>query len=206
MKFLSGLILAAASSGTVWAQCDSDVSVEVERLALDDWQVSYRFDAAFDRFAFLRTGDDYRSARWQVGTPGVSLERMDDVDYLTAETPVEVITIRMSSQDHPVVYDNQSFLDLGGAVARSIRGSFGSARSVTSRLMRLIRHRPRTILLFLRDWVSRYWCMVNRPVQTRDIRSTSFSEPMHFTERPRSRLERGRELSLRIRFQNACLA
>ena len=114
MNFLSGLILAAASSGTVWAQCDSDVSVEVERLALDDWQVSYRFDAAFDRFAFLRTGDDYRSARSQVGTPGVFLERMDDVDYLTAEAPVEVITIRMSSQDHPVVYDNQSFLDLGG--------------------------------------------------------------------------------------------
>ncbi|MBO6796643.1 hypothetical protein [Maricaulis sp.] len=60
MKFVSGVILAAASSGAVWAQCESDISVKVERLALNDWQVSYRFDRDFDRFAFMRTGDDYR--------------------------------------------------------------------------------------------------------------------------------------------------
>lgn len=114
MKFLSGVILAVASSGAVWAQCESDVSVQVERLALSDWQVSYRFDGVFDRFAFLRTGDDYRSARWQVTTPAVTLQRVEDVDYLIAEMPVETITVRFSSLDHPVVYDNQSFLDLGG--------------------------------------------------------------------------------------------
>jgi len=114
MKLTSGLILAVVSSGAVWAQCESDVSVAVDRLARHDWEVSYRFDVASDRFAFLRTGDDYRSARWQVTTPGVTLERTGDVDYFVAEWPVDNVTVRFSSLDHPSVYDNQSFLLLGG--------------------------------------------------------------------------------------------
>ncbi|WP_300530278.1 M1 family aminopeptidase [Maricaulis sp.] len=106
------------------ADCNPGVEVEIERVDRDNWQIRYHFDQPHARWAFMRSGDDFRTARWTVTGDHVALSRSANIDYLTAGQPVDQITIELSHRDHPVLFDNQSFLPLGGEAIAIYTGQF----------------------------------------------------------------------------------
>lgn len=115
MRIVSSLVVAACVSGAAYAECESGVSVDVERLGAHEWRISYAFEQEFSQWEFLRSGDDYRTGSWIVETDGVSIVRRDNVDYLIAEEATSSVTLRINSEGHPVLLDNQGFLTLGGS-------------------------------------------------------------------------------------------
>lgn len=115
MRIVSSLVVAACLSGAGYAECEPGVSVDVERLDTHEWRISYAFEREFSQWEFLRSGDDYRTGSWIVETDGVSIVRRDNVDYLIAEEATSSVALRINSEGHPVLLDNQGFLALGGS-------------------------------------------------------------------------------------------
>lgn len=120
----AGLAVALASSSLALADCNPAIQVEIDRIDQDNWQIRYNFDQPHTRWAFVRSGDDYRNARWTVTDQHVELSRTADLDYLTSAQPVDQISIELSHRDHPVLFDNQSFLSLSDDAIAIYTGQF----------------------------------------------------------------------------------
>ena len=117
---LSASVLAAPADAqeTEAVQPAAQASVEVGPREDGNWFVRYTFDAPRPVYAFLHSTTGYRSATWTIETEGVRFGRLDGIDVIVAEEPVDKVEFSIIPLTGQLPDDPTPFVTFtGGGIA-----------------------------------------------------------------------------------------